>query len=146
MTEGKLKDRDRKQEFQESSVMMVKFVMYFMIIIIILIYLYFGLISRTGLSEREPFCFIDSWTVYDGEGDSFSVGRNYIADKDYKDGTVESDYRKAFLKAYGYRAGSVQQRNAGSAAVQGEEIRSHPAGSYDACAGRYRDPAYDKSR
>ena len=90
MTEGKPKDRDRKQEFLESSVMMVKFVMYFMIIIIILISLYFGLISRTGLSEREPVCFIDSWTVYDGEGDSFTVGRSYIADKDYKDGTVIS--------------------------------------------------------
>ncbi|MBE5864061.1 MAG: response regulator [Lachnospiraceae bacterium] len=73
-----------KQGLLEISSMAVKIILCTLLVFNSLLFLYYGVIHRANPLEKESLQFIESWTVKDGEGNEFTTGRSYEAEKAYQ--------------------------------------------------------------
>ena len=74
----------KKLGFLEINSMAVKIILCTLLVFNSLLFLYYGVIHRANPMERESLQFIESWTVKDGDGNKFTTGRSYEAEKAYQ--------------------------------------------------------------
>jgi len=86
-----MRERAERDKLLDTSTLICKIVMFAMIAAMAFITLYYGVINKSGIVKTDPGRYIEQWTVYDGDGGSFTTGRSYRADKEFKhDFVVES--------------------------------------------------------
>ena len=86
-----MRERAERDKLLDTSTLICKIVMFAMIAAMAFITLYYGVINKSGIVKKDSGRYIEQWTVYDGDGGSFTTGRSYRADKEFKhDFVVES--------------------------------------------------------
>ncbi|MBR0515855.1 MAG: response regulator, partial [Eubacterium sp.] len=86
-----MRERAERDKLLDTSTLICKIVMFAMIAAMAFITLYYGVINKSGIVKTDSGRYIEQWTVYDGDGGSFTTGRSYRADKEFKhDFVVES--------------------------------------------------------
>ena len=80
--------KNKKLGLLESSVTIVRVVLCFLFAFIAFILIYYGIIDKAHVIDDEPLRYIENWTVSDGEGKDFEIGRSYAAQKDYENGVM----------------------------------------------------------
>lgn len=80
--------KNKKLGLLESSVTIVRVVLCFLFAFIAFILIYYGIIDKAHVIDDEPLRYIENWTVSDGEGEDFEIGRSYAAQKDYENGVM----------------------------------------------------------
>lgn len=86
-----MRERAERDKLLDTSTLICKIVMFAMIAAMAFITLYYGVINKSGIVKTDSCRYIEQWTVYDGDGGSFTTGRSYRADKEFKhDFVVES--------------------------------------------------------
>ena len=77
---------NKKQGLSGISVRTVKIVLCFLLVFIAFVFIYYGAINRQHVVGSDPVQYIESWTVVDADGNTFTTGRNYVTKKEYEKG------------------------------------------------------------
>ncbi len=77
---------NKKQGFSGMSVMFARLVLCILLVLNAFVFIYYGVINRSNVLEDESLQYIEKWTVVDADGNEFTTGRSYVADKQYEKG------------------------------------------------------------